>query len=86
MWREPEAQSICVYDLAVAPEREGTGLGRQAMLIAEDLARSIGLKYVRLDAFAQNPRSTGFYRHIGYEDRGELLVGGVRLILFEKRV
>lgn len=86
LWREPNAEAICVYDLAVLPAREGTGLGRMAMRLAEEMARSMGLDYVRLDAFAQNPHSNGFYSHLGYEMRGELVVGGVPLNLFEKSV
>lgn len=86
MWAEPDAPALCVSDLALFPAAEGKGLGKALMEFAEEAARSHGLCWVRLDAFTVNPHSTAFYRHIGYDERGNLAVGDVALILFEKRV
>jgi GNAT superfamily N-acetyltransferase len=86
MWSEPDAEGLCVFDLAVMPHRQGTGLGRQSMEFAEERARLYDMPYVRLDAFSQNPHSTAFYAHLGYQDRGQIVVNGVPLILYEKRV
>jgi GNAT superfamily N-acetyltransferase len=86
IWREPDAPALCVYGLAVLPERYRTGAGTQLMRFCESLARNVGLRYVRLDAFEANPASNGFYLSLGYEHRGSLVVGGVALSLYELAV
>ncbi len=86
MWREPDAPALCVYGLAVLPEKYRTGAGTQLMRFCESLARSLGLRYVRLDAFEANPASNGFYLSLGFEVRGSLVVGGVALTLYELAV
>ena len=86
IWQEPDAAALCVFDLAVWPELQRRGWGGRAMGFAEEQAKKRGFEWVRLDAFADNPNSVAFYKHIGYEDRGILIVGGVPLVMFEKSV
>ncbi len=81
-----EPPALCVFDLAVWPELQKQGWGKAAMRFAEKKAKEMSLKWVRLDAFADNPNSVAFYKHIGYEERGLLIVGGVALVLFERKV
>jgi GNAT superfamily N-acetyltransferase len=85
-WREPKAIGLGVFDLAVFPEFHGQGVGRFLMEGAEGLAKDRQIAYVRLDAYTVNPFSTGFYKAIGYEERGEIDVRGVGLVLFEKKM
>lgn len=85
-WAEPKAAALGVFDLVVFPDLQGQGVGKFLMDGVEELAHDRGFSYVRLDAFAQNPSSNGFYRRIGYVDRGEIEVRTCRLQLYEKCV
>jgi len=85
-WKDPKAKALGVFDLVVAPELQGRGIGRYLMDHIVNLAREHGIEYVRLDAFASNPFSTAFYRHIDFDERAAIDVRGCDLILFEKHV
>ena len=85
-WSEPSAAGLGVFHLVVPPPLQRQGIGRFLMEGVESLARGHGIPFVRLDAYAANPFSTEFYRRIGYIERSEIDVRGVRLVLFEKRV
>lgn len=85
-WSEPGTAGLGVFNLVVHPEHQGRGVGRFAMAGVEGLARERGIHFVRLDAFALNPYSTGFYRHLGYDERATIDLRGCGLVLFERRV
>lgn len=85
-WREPHEPALGVFDLAVQPEFQRRGIGTWVMRTIEDLAREQGLRYVRLDAYEQNPRSIAFYRKLGYDERSRVTIRGVPLICFEQEV
>ena len=57
-----------VYYLAVAPDAQGTGLGRAAMAAAEDWARAQGMPKLQLMVRKSNARVLAFYDALGYED------------------
>ena len=61
---EPQAW---VYDLSVRRDWWGQGLGRELMRVAEDFARSLGLRWIGLGVTASNLRALGFYEEIGYQ-------------------
>lgn len=57
--------------LSVAPQRQGSGLGRQLVLAAESFARERGLS--RMDLRVVSPRReelVPFYLKMGYTERG----------------
>lgn len=85
-WREPKALGLGVYGLTVFPDLQGQGIGLFLMGGVEQLARDRQIAYVRLDAYSANPFSTTFYRKLGYEERREIDLRGVGLILFEKAI
>ncbi len=85
-WQDPSAKGLGVFNLVVQPELQRQGIGRLLMQGVEQLARTCQIPYVRLDAFAENPISTTFYRRIGYDERAEISLRGTRLILFERQV
>ncbi|MBC8065863.1 MAG: GNAT family N-acetyltransferase [Chlorobia bacterium] len=85
-WQDPAVMGLGAYGLTVFPSLQGQGVGRFLMEEVEQLARDHLIPFVRLDAYLANPFSTAFYRKLGYEERREIDVRGVRLILFEKRV
>ena len=84
LWQDPKASAIGVFDLVVHPAFQGRGYGRFLIGGIESLAPKFLCTAVRLDAFAENPRSMGFYRAIRYSDRGRIDVRGCPLQLFER--
>ena len=58
-----------IWDIEIAAEHRGRGLGRQAMLLAEDLARSIGARELGLNVFGGNLVARHLYESLGFEPR-----------------
>ena len=59
---------LFVYELFVEEEHRGRGLGRQAMLLAEEEARRRGRAKVALNVFGGNAVARGLYRSLGYQE------------------
>nr|WP_246857896.1 GNAT family acetyltransferase [Oerskovia sp. KBS0722] len=57
-----------IYYVAVAPELQGTGLGRDAVVAAEAWLASQGVRKVRLMVRTTNTQVLGFYERLGYVD------------------
>ena len=55
-----------VYYVAVAPERQGHGLGRAMMDAAEGWLRARGVWKLNLMVRAENEQATRFYEALGY--------------------
>lgn len=56
-----------VWDVVVDPAHRGKGLGRMAMQLAEDYARSQGALTLGLSVFGFNKVARGLYESLGYE-------------------
>lgn len=56
-----------VYDLEVEEARRGTGLGRRAMLAAEEIGRREGWTAIGLNVFGPNARARALYDSLGYD-------------------
>jgi ribosomal protein S18 acetylase RimI-like enzyme len=56
-----------VFDVEILPEHRGRGLGRQAMLLAEEAARSLGATELGLNVFGQNAVARSLYESLGYQ-------------------
>lgn len=63
---------LVVHRLCVDPSRQGRGVGGQLLDFAEELARSGGRRWVRLDAYSGNPRLIGMYERRGYRRAGRI--------------
>lgn len=59
--------SWSVWDIGVEAEHRGHGFGRQAMILAEDYARSHGGQTLGLNVFGFNKTARGLYESLGYE-------------------
>ncbi|WP_338068427.1 GNAT family acetyltransferase [Oerskovia turbata] len=57
-----------VYYVAVAPDLQGRGLGRDAVVAAEAWLASQGVRKVRLMVRTTNTKVLGFYERLGYVD------------------
>ena len=86
LWKDGKASGLGVFYLVVSPEHQRQGIGKFLMESVEQLAKKHGIGWVRLDAYADNPISTGFYRAIGYDERAVIDLRGIGLVLFEKSV
>ena len=56
--------------LAVDPERQGSGLGRQLVAAAEAHFRKLGCRYVDLDVVNLRTELPPFYHALGYSETG----------------
>lgn len=86
LWAFPEEAAISVFSLAVLPTHYGQGIGRALMYLAEDEAIYERLRWVRLDAYTENPDSNAFYRRLGYRNMGTQDLGSVSIDLYEKEM
>jgi len=64
-----------VYYLAVAPERQGSGLGRALMAAAEDWLRARGCPKIQLMVRTSNHAAIGFYEALGLERQEVVTLG-----------
>jgi len=55
-----------VYYVAVDPDRQGSGLGRQLMAEVERLLEAMGCPKVNFQVRTGNERVRSFYEHLGY--------------------
>jgi ribosomal protein S18 acetylase RimI-like enzyme len=68
-----------VYYLAVDPETQGKGLGRQIMAHVERALEAVGCPKINVMVRSGNADVAGFYQAVGYEEN-EVAVYGRRLI------
>jgi ribosomal protein S18 acetylase RimI-like enzyme len=61
---EPEGY---VFDVEVDSRYRGRGLGRATMLAAEDAARGLGARWMRLNVFGHNIPAISLYDDLGYD-------------------
>ena len=79
----PCRKVVYLVNMAVAPERQRSGVGRA--LLEDALVRSQGVPFeaIRLDAYDGPAGAGGFYRKCGYRHRGGRSYRGVPLMYFE---
>ena len=73
--REDEltGRGLWIYDVHVDEAFRGQGLGRKAMLFAEDEARRRGASQIGLNVFGGNEVARNLYRSLGYEELAALM-------------
>ena len=63
--RDPEC--VMVFDVRIDSARQGQGLGRAAMLAAEDVVRDTGFARIGLQVLGWNQPAETLYRSLGYQ-------------------
>ena len=63
----PDRQMAWVYNIEVGPAYRRRGYGREAMLLAEDEARSHGMTSLGLNVHGQNRVARSLYDSLGYD-------------------
>ena len=72
LWLGPQDEvTTWVMDIEVEPAHRRKGYGRQAMLLAEQRTRELGLAYLGLNVFGHNPNARALYASLGYETTSE---------------
>ncbi len=64
-----ERRVLYIWDVEIDEAHRGRGFGREAMLLAEELARSRGLGRVELNVFGGNVIARTLYQALGYGER-----------------
>jgi len=81
-----EGRALLLENVAVAPDRQGRGIGRALIDFAEEQARDLGLDEVTLYT---NERMTGnlrLYPRLGYVETGRRVEDGYARVFFRKPV
>ncbi len=81
---ETAEDHLLVENLAVATDRQGTGLGSALLAFAEDQARARGRPEVRLYTNAAMTENIAYYPRRGYVETRRGGEGGYRRVFFSK--
>jgi len=71
LWIGPysdDPQRWWVWNIEIDDAHRRKGLGRKAMLLAENLARDNGANSIGLNVFAHNRVARNLYQSLGYEE------------------
>jgi ribosomal protein S18 acetylase RimI-like enzyme len=77
---------LFVENVAVAPDRQGQGLGRAVLGFAEDEARRRGLPELRLYTNAAMADNLAFYPRLGFREVERRSEHGFSRVFFVKRL
>jgi ribosomal protein S18 acetylase RimI-like enzyme len=62
-------RALYIYDIEIDAAHRGQGLGRAAMLLAEDEARARGIARLELNVWGANAPARHLYQSLGYTER-----------------
>jgi ribosomal protein S18 acetylase RimI-like enzyme len=65
----PDPERWWIWDVAIRQDLRGRGLGRQVVLLAEELARSHGATTIGLNVAGKNQIARGLYTSLGYGEQ-----------------
>lgn len=79
----PCVRPLYLTAMAVAPNRQGAGVGAHCLGLARQVAREWPADMLRLDAYDAPAGAEGFYRKCGFRERGRVVSRGNPLVYFE---
>jgi Acetyltransferase (GNAT) domain len=82
----PQAGHLLLDNIAVAPERQGEGIGRRLLAVAEREALQRGFDELRLYTNAAMRENLGMYAKLGWEEYGRAEQAGYQRVFFRKRL
>ena len=59
---------VYCYELHLAPTLRGHGVGKQLMMMMENVGRNVGVAKAMLTVFVENEAALKFYERLGYEE------------------
>lgn len=81
---QPATDHLLIYSVAVAPAHQGTGVGRQLLLWAEQEAVRQGYPVVQLYTNEKMTENIALYGRIGYQEVKRVLVNSYQVVYMEK--
>ena len=81
----PKSDHLYLENLAVNPAFQGQGMGRQLMLYAESIAKSIGLSEIRLFTNEAMYENIVIYSRYGYLETERKTENGYKRVYFTKK-
>jgi ribosomal protein S18 acetylase RimI-like enzyme len=81
-----EEDALVVENVAVRPDRQGRGIGRQLLAFAESKAAELGLPAVRLYAHERMTSNVELYERLGYTRTGLQAVEFGHLVHLRKQL
>ena len=90
-WEAPEDKILVLHTLVVDPEKGRGGYGKAFVAFYEDMARTMGCPYLRMDTNVRNVIARALYKGLGYTEVGIVDcqfngIPGVQLVCLEKKV
>lgn len=82
----PCVRPLYLTSMAVAPDRQRTGVGARCLVLARNIASQWPADMLRLDAYDAPAGAGAFYRKCGFRDRGRTAYRGNPLVYFEMPV
>ena len=81
-----EGDHLTIDNVAVAPGRQGGGIGRALLAFAEARAREIGIAELRLFTHVLMTRNQRIYGLLGYSEDGRRTDRGFERVFYSKRL
>jgi GNAT superfamily N-acetyltransferase len=82
----PKADYLLLDNVAVTPERQGSGLGRRLIAFAEAEALRLGYTEVRLYTNVAMHENLAIYNKLGYQEFGRAQEDGFNRVFMRKRL
>ena len=82
----PQQDAMLLDNVAVAPDAQGTGVGRAMLQFAEQAARDAGYGTVRLYTNEAMTENLALYARIGYAETHRAVEKGLRRVYMAKAV
>jgi GNAT superfamily N-acetyltransferase len=82
----PQSGHLLLDNIAVAPERQGEGIGRRLLAVAESEALRRGFDELRLYTNAAMHENLAMYAKLGWEEYGTAEQAGYQRVFFRKRL
>ena len=77
---------LLLENIAVRPDLQGRGIGRQLLAHAEERAHHLGLPIVRLYTHVVMVENQALYERTGYVETHRRVDGGFERVFYEKRL
>jgi ribosomal protein S18 acetylase RimI-like enzyme len=82
----PQSGHLLLDNIAVRPDRQGMGIGRELILFAESEARRLGFAEVRLYTHEKMTENIALYTRLGFVETGRRRQAGYDRVFMTKRV
>jgi GNAT superfamily N-acetyltransferase len=85
-WGKRPPDAAYLHKLAVRRACAGQRVGSAIVECADAAAAASGRRFLRLDCLRDNPGIRAYYEELGFEHRGDLVVGGRDMSIYERPV